>query len=209
MSATKSQTEADSSIEATAKLLTKPVFILGSHKSGSSLLRSLLDGHPDLFTIPTEAHYFQYTGDWVNYSLRYAWPQEMDLEEKMNSLVRLVEKKNSHYDPYADSTIAGRIDVEAFKSHLFSSAISNISPNLFQVYAEALYYSLYKKELPDTIRVLEKSVENAEFAASLRQMFPDCRFIHIVRNPYASLVAIRKSKTKKTLSLPSGLHSFD
>ena len=34
------------------------VFILGQHKSGSSLLRSLLDGHPDLFVIPVETHYF-------------------------------------------------------------------------------------------------------------------------------------------------------
>ena len=27
-------------------------------------------------------------------------------------------------------------------------------------------------------------------------MFPDCRFVHIVRNPYAGLVALRRAQTK-------------
>ena len=35
-----------------------PVFILGSHKSGTSLLRNLLDGISGFFVIPIEAHFF-------------------------------------------------------------------------------------------------------------------------------------------------------
>ena len=35
-----------------------PIFILGCTKSGTTLLRNLFDGHPDLFIIPFETHFF-------------------------------------------------------------------------------------------------------------------------------------------------------
>lgn len=176
----------------------KPVFIVGSHKSGSSLLRSLLDGHPNLFSIPIETHYFQRTGHWVDYRLRYAWPQKMTQEEKISSLIELVRMRSSHKDPYADSNVTGKIDVECFITHIMNREVSQTPSGLFNAYVEALYYSIHKTEISSSTRFLEKSVENAEFAPTIRKMFPDCRFIHIVRNPYASIVAIRKSKTKKT-----------
>ncbi len=38
-----------------------PTFIVGPPRSGTSLLRALLDGHPDLLVLPFESHLF----DWV------------------------------------------------------------------------------------------------------------------------------------------------
>lgn len=177
-----------------------PIFILGSHKSGSSLLRSLLDGHPELFVIPTEIHYFQYTGHWVDYRLRYALPKQMDRQALIKSLVNLVEKKNNHIDPYADSVIRGKFDIALFEEFLTNNSWKS-DRELFELYTKAIYLSLTGKLLPENLRFVEKSVENAEFAVFLKQMFPNCRFIHIVRNPYATLVAIRKSKTKKSYPL--------
>jgi hypothetical protein len=60
----------------------------------------------------------------------------------------------------------------------------------------ALYYSLSGRSLPEGIRIVEKSVENAEFAYVLRNMFPDNYFIHIVRNPYATIVSLRKARSQ-------------
>jgi hypothetical protein len=176
--------------------LKEPIFIIGSHKSGSSLLRSLLDGHPDLYVVPTEIHYFQYTGHWVDYRLRHAWPKEMTPNEVVASLIKLVHRKDSHQDPYADSILYGQFDLNMFEKTI-RSRIARSPSDMFQLYVEAIYASLTGSKLPDDIRIVEKSVENAEFAISLRQMFPDCKFIHIVRNPYASLVAIRRAKTRK------------
>ncbi|WP_199245679.1 sulfotransferase [[Phormidium] sp. ETS-05] len=180
--------------------LTAPIFLLGCHKSGSSLLRSLLDNHPQLFAIPMEIHYFQYTGQWVDYRLRRSWPKPMNQQEKMASLYQLVEETNANEDPYADSILAGSLDVDRFRS--FMVANQGDSPDnlttpreLFEIYVGALYYALTGAALPPGMRIVEKSVEHAEWAVHLRQMFPDCRFVHIVRNPYASMVAIRKSKT--------------
>ena len=174
-----------------------PIFLLGSHKSGSSLLRSLFDGHRDLFAIPTEIHYFQYTGHWVDYKLRRSWPKQMNRSELIQSLTQLVEEKNTFNEDsrYADSILAGKLDVSRFKNCLENSYFET-RRELFEAYVAALHSALTGKPLPEGIRIVEKSVENAECAVQLRQMFPDCYFVHIVRNPYASLVAIRKSKAK-------------
>ncbi len=174
--------------------LTAPIFLLGSHKSGSSMLRSLLDNHPQLFAIPMEIHYFQYTGYWVDYRLRRAWPKQMNLPEKMASLGQIVADTNANEDPYADSILAGILNLDRFQSFMAANPDVTTPRELFEVYAGALYYALTGAALPEGMRILEKSVEHAEWAVHLRQMFPDCRFVHIVRNPYASLVAIRKSK---------------
>jgi len=170
-----------------------PIFLLGSHKSGSSLLRGLLDDHPRLFVLPTEIHFFQYTGFWVDYRLRRALPRAMDRVQKIEALTELVRKTNEHEDPYADSVTAGLYDVERFRRSLESSRFQ--SPReLFDAYVHALHVSLTGAKLPAAVRVVEKSVENTEHAVTLRHMFPDCSFVHIVRNPYASLVALRKSR---------------
>ncbi|MGD1875328.1 MAG: sulfotransferase [Mastigocoleus sp.] len=179
-----------------------PIFILGSHKSGSSLIRSMLDNHPELFVIPTESHYFQYTGHWVDYRLRYASPKDMDKQSLIESLIQLVERKNNHSDPYGDSVINGKFNVAKFKAFLEESCFES-PQELFENYVKGLHLSLTGEYLPEHINPVEKSVEHAEFAVFLQQMFPACRFIHIVRNPYASLVAIRKSKTKKNYPLVS------
>jgi sulfotransferase family protein len=39
--------------------LSRPVFISGYHKSGTTLLLSLLDGHPELVVFPEELHFFK------------------------------------------------------------------------------------------------------------------------------------------------------
>ena len=61
-----------------------PVFILGSHKSGTSLLRSLLDSHPKLYIIPFETHFIASLGRWVQYSYRRQKPNEnFEFSEKL------------------------------------------------------------------------------------------------------------------------------
>jgi len=175
--------------------LTAPVFLLGPHKSGSSLLRSLLDGHPELFVLPTESHYFYCTGHWLDYPLRRSWPQRMDREALIESLAAFIEEKNADGDRYGDALLSGRFDMQRFRAFLADSSFET-SRELFAAYVGAIHVSLTGVCLPEQIRIVEKSVEHAECAALLRRMFPDCRFIHIVRNPYASLVATRKQKAR-------------
>lgn len=176
-------------------LLPEPIFLLGAHKSGTSLLRSLLDGYPGLFVIPTEIHFFQFTGYWIDYWYRRTLPHPMDRTALIESLCGLVAFKQEDEDEFADSIMKGKFDVEAFRQALADGDFSTAGTT-YTAYVRALYRSLAGSDLPAGERIVEKSVENSENAILLDRMFPDRRFVHIVRNPYASVVAIRRARTK-------------
>lgn len=181
----------------------KPVFILGSHKSGTSLVRNLFDGVPGLFVIPNEIHFFQYTGYGVDYALRHAKPRKLDFDTVVGKIRRAIEHANSKPESlrkHGDSYLPGRWDVEALVDYLQQHGADAFRQGdmraLFDCYVTALYVSLYGQP-PTATRFVEKSVENAEFAAVLKVLYPDARFIHVVRNPYATLVSLRKFKTRQ------------
>jgi hypothetical protein len=176
--------------------LSSPIFILGCHKSGTSLLRSLLDGHGELVVFPREVHFFHHAGAWIDYPLRGALPVERDKAAFMASVVKRMEGARRNIDPYADSPSSIRYDIERFTS-CFGAFEPKTLTELYEAFAASLYYSLFGGHLSNGARIVDKSVENSEYAATLRWMFPDCSFIHIVRNPYATIVAIRRSRGRK------------
>jgi hypothetical protein len=99
-------------------------------------------------------------------------------------------------DPYADSPSSIRYDLERVTA-CFGAFEPNTLKELYEAFVASLYYALSGAWLPDGARIVDKSVENAEYAGVLRWMFPDSSFIHIVRNPYATIVAIRRSRRRK------------
>lgn len=175
--------------------MNQPVFILGAHKSGSSLLRSLLDGHPDLFVVPFEAHFFQMAHFWVDYRLRKTRPPMLSLAKTKDEYFKLVEIYNTHQDPSSDANLVGKIDLSRFKAKLANETAT--FKETIPLYVEAIHEGLYGKELKRDLRIVEKSVEHAEFALDLKNMFPDAKFLYILRNPYANLVALRKHIGRK------------
>ncbi len=177
--------------------MSSPVFILGSHKSGTSLLRNLLDGHPDLFVIPLEAHFFELSGYWVEYAMRSTRPRQLEFEQWVESLAGHIAQSNTQADVTGDSVLTSRWDLDVFQSTLRTTAAEDFATadhaRLLERYVDALYASLHHdRAARRPARFVEKSVENAEFAPLLARWFPDARFVHIMRNPYATLVAIRR-----------------
>ncbi len=177
----------------------EPVFILGSHKSGTSLLRALLDGAEGLFVIPLEAHFVQYSGFWVDYALRSSRPRTLAFEEVVGNFVRHIRQSNERASQTSDSILAGRWNVSKFEAYLRKEGRlcyqpDNLRPFL-DCYIDALHIGLHGAP-PTAERFVEKSVENAEYATLLQKWFPDARFIHVVRNPYATLTSIRKHMTR-------------
>lgn len=170
--------------------LDRPVFLLGAHKSGTSLLRSLLDGHPDLFVLPFETHFLQLANYWVDYRLRRATPPMRSMAETKQAYTQLVKFYNTAADPTADANLAGRFDLECFRREL-DQEVGDMA-GLFAVYVRAIYASLIREPFPEGRRVVEKSTEHAELALDLKRLFPGAKFIHIMRNPYANVVAIRR-----------------
>ena len=173
----------------------RPIFIFGSHKSGSSLLRSLLDGHPALAVLPSESHFFQYAGYRVDYPLRRARLVDAPIEHRVRMLERFLEEENRCRDPFGASTMAGRYDEETFRQRLSGGRAETLK-QLFEVYVDAMWASLGMARYMEGKRLVEKSVEHAEFGYVLKALFPDASFLHVIRNPYATFVALRRSRSR-------------
>lgn len=174
------------------KSLNKPIFISGCHKSGTSLLRSLLDGHPDLFVIPVETHIFQYANHWLDYRLRRARPKNLTLSEIKDNYIQIMQEMNEKTTRVADADVTGKVDIPVFINEIDKA--DNDFQDLVVHYFYAIHKSLTGKDLPSNVRITEKTVENAEVAAYLKQMFPEAKFVHILRNPYSNLVSLRKTE---------------
>ena len=57
----------------------KPVFICGHPKSGTSLLRSMLDNHPELIVYPEETYFFR---KFLPMSQMLSLKEQLDLAEE-------------------------------------------------------------------------------------------------------------------------------
>jgi protein-tyrosine sulfotransferase len=177
-----------------------PIFILGSHKSGTTMLRGLLDGIPGVFSIPIETHIFEYTGHWVEYELRRTIPRKLTYDQVLGSIQQSLEKSNKKSNRFSryggDSLFEKQWNIPALLEYMNGSGRESFEADdlrgFITAYFESLYFSLFSKAPTTSLRYVEKSVENAEFAGLLKKIFPDAKFIHVIRNPYATLVSIRK-----------------
>ncbi len=168
-----------------------PIFILGAHKSGTSLLRSLLDGHQNLAVIPFETHIAKHLGGWVDYPYQHNFPESFDLEKFKASTINWIHEVNLNKDPYSDKDLSLQLNESLFQS-MINKISSNKKSEIVEEYLRAAYAS--SNSLVGNKEIVEKSVENHEYAIDLKQIFPAARFIHIVRNPYANILSLRKHK---------------
>ncbi|MDB9494693.1 sulfotransferase [Spirulina major CS-329] len=180
-----------------------PIFVFGTHKSGTSLVRSLFDGHPDLFVAPIETHFFQHLQYWISYAMHS--PHYRKGPCTINAFIQNI-KGGIRYANTEDNPFSDAISKELFNLEQFDAAVEQafagcdrqsdvMNPaDLFWIYMNAIHQSLSDRPLDPDCRILEKSTETFEFALDLQKMFPAARFIHVVRNPYANLVSLRKFK---------------
>jgi hypothetical protein len=182
-------------------MVDSPIFILGAHKSGTSLLRSIFDGHPDLCVLPIETHCFPILSRWVRYPFQRTPAVSLTEEEVASRAIDWIRRSNVSHDPQADSIPAGIFDVERFSEHLRESLSRRNENSLdarefISIYFESIAESADLESLQGNLRVVEKSVENAEFALDFSQMYPGAHFIHIIRNPYSNIVSLRNYKSQ-------------
>ena len=169
-----------------------PVFILGAHKSGTSLLRALLDGHSELGVLPFESHFMALLGREVTYSYRkQSAHSDADFRLGLAALLRQYAVSD---DRTADALIGAQFDLNSAQNDCLQlDPIEDIKGAL-----TALEH-IMTVHFPQagTGRLVEKSVEHHEFATDIAQAIPHAKFIHIVRNPYANAVGLRKFKSQR------------
>ena len=177
----------------------QPIFILGAHKSGTSLLRSLFDGNQGIFVVPMESHPFLLLNFWVRYSIKKRPIGSMDADSFISNAVDWISKSNRNVDVFSDSILENIFNEAVFKEFI-TNELKNLKKDnskFIEAYFNAIYTSLSNGvEMKESTRVVEKSVENFEFVNVLKHLFPQAFFIHIIRNPYSNLVSLRKYKSR-------------
>ncbi|MCF8335414.1 MAG: sulfotransferase [Bacteroidales bacterium] len=171
-----------------------PIFISGLRKSGTSMVKNLLDSHPGLFVFPpNELHFFRYSYHPSMVKDKTATienPGEL-LEALSNSffITRMSDKTSAFYLP--------DFKRKAFDDYLRSANVQTFREVYLRLY-EAMFYAFYGEKMPESLRCVSKTVLETEFFPELHNMFPDLKFIYVLRHPYAHFVSAVKSMRTHT-----------
>ena len=148
-----------------------PIFILGAPKSGTSLLRSLLDNHPELAVIPFEATLFQILGEEISHPYRKnkAKVFEWEVEKSFSKFEKIVKEYNSSISPYIDSSHINMFDwdIKKCKRDFFQLKSKR---DIFEYFLKFLVdsYSKIDAKYFEDKRLVEKSIINYEFVFLLQ-----------------------------------------
>lgn len=175
------------------ELARAPVFVCGAHRSGTTLVRDLLDAHPQLAVLPAEGTFFTnlerhlerrmleqqpafFGGEWLR---RLANP----IHQQPYWLLGRSSAERSPYIDFARCFMAWWPVARAYIGPAASS---------WPLTAVALAYAQCACGLGSGSHLLhwvEKTPNNERFLARLRAEFPAARIIHVVRHPFAVLAS--------------------
>lgn len=169
-----------------------PTFIGGHRKAGTTLLLTLMDGHPQLNTFPADSGFFyayfplydtnKYSNeDRINRIIEFCYgnlEEELDkvginkeIGFPLNSLKEVFRKKALN---------AGTLDSKT------------MLPLMLDAYRECSPFDTDKQ-----VRFLEKTSSSDIYASSIFKWFPDAKFIHLVRDPRDNFASLKSGWSKK------------
>jgi Sulfotransferase family len=136
-----------------------PLFVVGCGRSGTTMLRLMLDSHPDL-AIPGEGHFIPY-----NYKIRnrFMTPEGLDAER----LARRITA-TTHWQRWGVPEANALERVRALQRPDFADVI------------EALYMSY--ADTGNKVRWGDKTPIYVRQIPLLARLWPDARFVHVIRD---------------------------
>jgi Sulfotransferase family len=137
-----------------------PIFIVGAPRSGTSLLRNLLNRHPAI-GLCDESHYFY-----------YVWRRRRAFGDLANAATR-----QRLVDRYLATRRLRRLEIplEDLAARLMREGTNY---DAFFITLLRFYAAVHHKR-----RFGEKTPQHAFFVATLCEWYPHCRIIHLVRDP--------------------------
>jgi len=176
-------------LEAAGRLSKHPIFICGVHRSGTTLVRDLLDGHPALTVLPAEGTYL------TNLESRLRQMPEKERQVFMCSewLRRLANPINQ--PPY---WLLGRSSPKESPYVMFVRrflawwAVENQNlkskTSFGPLLAVVLAYASVNGEIITDYWV-DKTPTNERFLKKLWKEMPEARIIHVLRDPVAIFIS--------------------
>ncbi len=155
------------------------VQIGGNFKTGTSLLSTLLDHHPEIASFPIET---------ANFGHLYPLLREHDVnkETKVNLIVRRCKKGGDKFAkdiPFQYAQIGQRF-------RQLTVTLSNDFRQLHYAFLQA-FYDVFAPQHLQTARIwVDKSPMSHLFADDIFRLFPSAKFIHLLRDPKDNFASI-------------------
>ncbi len=170
--------------------LEHPVFICGHHRTGTTLLRNLLDGHPDVVVLPNEATYLS--------SFAYARRASVGQHEADRFTAEWISRL---VDPnHGPHFLLGRSGPDGNPYLSFARRLLGWHAAIVEAWPDrapfalllALVAAFANAALPGhrARGWIEKTPLNERHAALWAGAFPGARFIQLVRDPAATMASL-------------------
>jgi hypothetical protein len=198
---------ADADIAGALNWLNKPVFICGHHRSGTTLLQQLLDGHPQLVVLPSEATFLS--------SYRYVARPDPDPDSVdrfiADWIARFVDPNDAPHFKLGQSTRSANPYIRFSRRLLgWNVALRRSWPDRAAFTLLLALVAAYQDLVPlarAPALWVEKTPLNEHntmrFAA-----FEQARFIQVVRDPASTLASLAQSYRKAgVLNFNSARHA--
>jgi Sulfotransferase family len=172
-------------------------FIAGQAKSGTTLLVSLLDGHPELIVFPQETAYFPTVLTKYGKAGRRA---QFDYLTKQ-SFAKILFGGQARWGKHDYKDFPQQKFLETFERAAFAKENQerDLLVLMIESYARTLGISLDR-----VIRWVEKTPANRNYIMSIFDRFPRAKLLVTMRDPRAILaaqIALEKSRQRKTFSV--------
>jgi hypothetical protein len=144
-----------------------PIFIIGVHRSGTTLLRFILSSHPDIY-IPPESDFIP------RFFLRY--PNRELTQQQVEKLLKIIFEKYRFVGEWQGPPP----DTNAFYKGLGDKTSAGFLNALYGMYAQQNH----------AVRWGDKTPIYASYVRLIQTIFPNAQFVHMLRDPRDVAVSI-------------------
>ena len=185
---------ASSAYEEACQFNRRGLFIGGCPKSGTTLLLSLLDSHPQLVVLPEETFYLE---DRRHYAALGGYQARLNRLLKKTNLQLLAKGR------YAPTGEGGSTDARDYSNFDYKRFVALSEESIQQpwmndslLFSEVVraYAIVLGTDWRNCVRWIEKSTSNEVRAAALQELYPDAKLIQLVRDP-RGVFASRKKRS--------------
>lgn len=164
----------------------KAIFVIGHPKSGTTLLKNLLDGHSKLYVEAEETNFY-----------KYFCGQQYDNKE---DLIRDIREKSyqKRYYIKEGNDISGVYDYSDFNSEKFESLL----PESGKADLEKIIIAsgiAFGNNLDSIEYWVEKSASHTFHVDKIVEEYPNAEYIFIVRDPVSNFVSYKKKHPRLTV----------
>jgi len=180
------------------ELRDRPIFICGHPKSGTSLLRNLLDFHPQLVVYPEESRFFR---RFLPLAKDVLPAERMELARQ--HLIHIFQWNRQHPPAHQAEFIDRNYDWISYPQveARLAAQVAQGGPRHLGDYLSAAvlaYGEVVRPPDADPAWWVEKTPYNEYYAGQIFEWWPQARCIHVVRDPCDNYASYRRKQSDWT-----------